>query len=145
MLDADGQIDKLRVRIAKAMADVRKMEKRAAGYSPQPTAAGAIPPAKRSTSRSRKDASDGDDARASKLEVFIEACQRAGGVALARESGKELREGHAEAGGLVSARARTARGSTTAADALARRQRSGPQPGARVARGKRPSRWRSRP
>lgn len=88
LVEADGQIGKLRERVAKTMADVRKLEKRwqdeaaaNGGRVAQATA--------QQYDQVKKDASDATS-QIYKLEILIDAAQRAGGIALSRESGKDL-------------------------------------------------------
>jgi hypothetical protein len=88
MLEAEAQISKLRGRIAKAMDDVRKMEKRM--QEEQLRQEGRLGQA--TTDQYEKVKQEASDATSEsfRLEILVEACQRAGGAALSRETGKDL-------------------------------------------------------
>jgi HEAT repeat protein len=88
MLEADESIDKLRVRIAKAMGDVRKMEKRM--QEEQAESGGRMATATEQQYEAIKKEAGQATSQMFLLEVLVEACQRAGGIALAREGGKDL-------------------------------------------------------
>jgi HEAT repeat protein len=88
MCESESQITKLRQRISKAMSDVRKMEKRLQEETAKQ--GGQISQASvQQYNDVKKEASDATT-QVYALEILVEACQRAGGAALARESGKDL-------------------------------------------------------